>query len=743
MAFSAHPWVSFRFKRFLQKLVAKEVMTYDDVDEYLRHPVLPDIFAFLGQQPDKHALIEEEAKCEYGDILLSEKEAQRLAPLFERAIVKEEGYWLLPTGEEQALAVFTLIPFDHLVAELEDEYGLVVEPHLLLPSVARKLGLVSASGEDEGGKGQDSQGDTHEEEGSEEEVEGGKTEEEGETKEHGKPPATQVKASAFPESGGREKEEHDEAFSYEGKDGRKKRGVPSPFSAEAEGFILPSSVRTVSVSDIRELDEKLLTSLPKELMEKLRFIPWRIEGDKVAIITPDPKNFLILDTVQVALRRRVIAYEIDPVGFDLIFTRLFRGKGREGFQGLQNLEGVKLEEEEESHVEEEPTNEGEARQYVTRLLKEALYNDASDIHLIPERNRVRVQFRQDGVLRDYDALNRMDYPSILSVIKLMAGMNISEKRLPQDGRLRYRVGGTRVDLRVSTVPTVYGERVVMRLLKRAEDIPEVEGLGFLPDTLEKFKKLIAQPYGLILITGPTGSGKSFTNFSALKRIRSPEKNILTVEDPVEYEIPGISQVQVKPQIGLTFATVLRSFLRQDPDVIMVGEIRDEETARIAIEAALTGHLVLATLHTNDAPQAILRLEEMGLERYNVAAALLGVLAQRLVRKLCPRCKTPSPGDKVVFYKELMEKAGLEPEGSFYEAVGCEACGGTGFRGRMPIHELLVADDQLRELLSRKGGASEIKEAVLRTGMRTLRQDGLLKAAQGLTTVQEVLNRTLE
>jgi type II secretory ATPase GspE/PulE/Tfp pilus assembly ATPase PilB-like protein len=736
VAFAAHPWVSFRFKRFLQELVAKGVMTYDDVDEYLRHPVLPDIFAFLGHRPDKHSPIEEEARREYGDILLSEEEAQRLAPLFERAIVKEEGYWLLPMDEGQALAVFTLIPFDYLVAELEDEYGLIVEPRLLLPSVARKLGLVSAGGEE--GEGRDGQSGTPEREEGEEEVE------EGEIEELAKTSTAPVKASSFSEGEERKKEERSEVSPHEGKDGRKKKAVPSPFSAEVESFILPSSALTVSVSDVREIDEKLLASLPKELMEKLRFIPWRIEGDKVAIITPDPKNFLILDTVQVALRRRVIAYEIDPVGFDLIFTRLFRGKGREGFHGLQNADEVEVGEEEESHAEEEErANEGEARQYVTRLLKEALYNDASDIHLIPERSRVRVQFRKDGVLRDYDVLNRMDYPSILSVIKLMSGMNISEKRLPQDGRLRHRVGGARIDLRVSTVPTVYGERVVMRLLKRAENIPEVEELGFLPDTLEKFKKLIAQPYGLILITGPTGSGKSFTSFSALKRIKSPEKNILTVEDPVEYEIPGISQVQVKPQIGLTFAAVLRSFLRQDPDVIMVGEIRDEETARIAIEAALTGHLVLATLHTNDAPQAILRLEEMGLERYNVAAALLGVLAQRLVRKLCPKCKTPSPQDKVVLYKELMEEAGLEPEGTFYEAVGCEACGGTGFKGRMPIHELLVMDDQLRELLSQKSGAAEIREAAFRAGMRTLRQDGLLKAAQGLTTVQEVLSRTLE
>lgn len=734
MAFAAHPWVSFRFKRLLQELVAKGVVTYDDVDEYLRHPVLPDIFAFFGHQPDKRLLIEEEASREYGDILLSEEEAQRLAPLFERAMVKGEGYWLLPTGEEQALAVFTLIPFDYLLAELEDEYRLMVEPRLLLPSVARKLGLVSAGRRET--EGRDRRGGSPEREG------GGEGPEEGGAEEHAETSTASVGAPSFPGGEGEKKGGRSEVSPEEGGDGRKKGGIPSPFSAELESLILPSSARTVSVSDVRELDEKLLASLPKELMEKLRFIPWRIEGDKVAIITPDPKNFLILDTVQVALRRRVIAYEIDPVGFDLIFTRLFRGKGREGFQGLQSAEEIKVEGEEEDH-EEEPANEGEARQYVTRLLKEALYNDASDIHLVPERSRVRVKLRQDGVLRDYDVLNRMDYPAILSVIKLMSGMNISEKRLPQDGRLRYRVGGARVDLRVSTVPTVYGERVVMRLLKRAENIPEVEELGFLPDTLEKFKRLIAQPYGLILITGPTGSGKSFTNFSALKRIKSPEKNILTVEDPVEYEIPGISQVQVKPQIGLTFAAVLRSFLRQDPDVIMVGEIRDEETARIAIEAALTGHLVLATLHTNNAPQAILRLEEMGLERYNVATALLGVLAQRLVRKLCPKCKTPSPQDKVSFYKELMREAGLEAEGTFYEAVGCEACGGTGFKGRMPIHELLVMDDGLRELLSRKAGATEIKEAALRAGMRTLRQDGLLKAAQGLTTVQEVLNRTLE
>ncbi len=398
------------------------------------------------------------------------------------------------------------------------------------------------------------------------------------------------------------------------------------------------------------------------------------------------------------------------------------------------------EEEERAASQEE---EGEARKYVTGLLKEALYRDASDIHLVPERSVVWVRMRRDGILYDHDKLSRQEYPAVLSVVKLMSGMDINEKRLPQDGRLRYRAGNIKLDLRTSTVPTVYGERVVMRLLKSAEDIPEVEGLGFLPDTLERFKALISNAYGLILITGPTGSGKSFTNFSVLKRLRSPEKNILTVEDPVEYEIPGISQVQVKPQIGLTFAKVLRSFLRQDPDVIMVGEIRDAETAKIATEAALTGHLVLATLHTNDAPQAVLRLEEMGVERYNVAASLLGVLSQRLVRRLCPSCKRPAPPERERFYLEVMRQVDLEPTGTFYEPGGCEVCEGRGYKGRLPLHELLVVNDRVREEILRTESLTRLKRVAQEEGMRTLRQDGLLKAAMGLTTVQEVLNRTVE
>ncbi len=363
----------------------------------------------------------------------------------------------------------------------------------------------------------------------------------------------------------------------------------------------------------------------------------------------------------------------------------------------------------------------------------------------PQRGEVLVRFQVDGVLRGWTRIGRAGYAPVVSVVKLMSGMDISEKRLSQDGRLRYRISPKEMaDFRVSTVPATYGERVVMRLLRSAKDIPELEALGFLPDTLEAFKSVISRPYGLILVTGPTGSGKSFTNFSVLKRISGPEKNVLTVEDLVEYEIPGISQIQVKANIGLTFARVLRSFLRQDPDVIMVGEIRDAETAKIATEAALTGHLVLATLHTNDAAQAVTRLEEMGVERYNIAASLLAALSQRLARRLCA-CKVPSDPEQVAFYTEVYREAGVEvPQGAaFYEPGGCPKCGGTGYKGRMLIHELLVVKDTTRQAILELEAASALKEHAVREGMRTLRQDGLLKAALGQTTVQEVLQRTIE
>ena len=324
----------------------------------------------------------------------------------------------------------------------------------------------------------------------------------------------------------------------------------------------------------------------------------------------------------------------------------------------------------------------------------------------------------------------------------MGGLNIAERRVPQDGRVRFKDKTMEVDLRLSTLPTVYGEKSVMRILKKASSIPEIEQLGFADYNFTRFSDVIQKPYGIFLITGPTGSGKSFSTFSILKRVAVPEVNVTTVEDPVEYEIPGINQTQVNNKAGLTFASALRSFLRQDPDIIMIGEIRDTETAKIAVEAALTGHLVIATLHTNDAAGAVTRLEEMGVEPFNISASLLGVLAQRLVRKVCKDCRveyTPDP--------EILRRMGLaesEVKGqTLYRGVGCEKCGGSGYNGRYAIHELLTVETAVETAIVQGKSSSEIKDVAVEGGMKTLRDDGVFKAFKGITTLEEVLARTTD
>jgi type IV pilus assembly protein PilB len=308
--------------------------------------------------------------------------------------------------------------------------------------------------------------------------------------------------------------------------------------------------------------------------------------------------------------------------------------------------------------------------------------------------------------------------------------------------VRFKDRTAELDLRLSTLPTVYGEKIVMRLLKKAANIPEIEQLGFAPYNFQRFADVIQKPYGMFLITGPTGSGKSFTTFSILKRVATPDVNVTTVEDPVEYEIPGINQTQVNIKAGLDFSRALRAFLRQDPDIIMVGEIRDHETAKIAMEAALTGHLLIATLHTNDAPSAVVRLTEMGIEPFNVSASLIGVLAQRLVRKVCRDCRVEYTPDESVMRRLELELTELRGK-TLFRGVGCEKCGGSGYNGRHAIHELLVVDDVLETAIVREASALEIRNLAMAGGMRTLRQDGIHKAFEGITTLEEVLARTAE
>jgi general secretion pathway protein E len=376
---------------------------------------------------------------------------------------------------------------------------------------------------------------------------------------------------------------------------------------------------------------------------------------------------------------------------------------------------------------------------VNQILSRAVEQRASDIHVEPFENELRVRYRIDGVLHDVDPPSRALTAAIISRIKLMAKLNIAERRLPQDGRIKIRLVGREIDLRVSSLPTLYGESVVLRILDRSSIVVDLDRLGMPRDTLAQFTHMIEQPHGLLLVTGPTGSGKTTTLYGALDKINSPEMKIITIEDPVEYQLRGVNQIHVRSQIGLTFASGLRSIVRQDPDVIMVGEIRDPETAEIAIQAALTGHLVLATLHTNDAAGAVSRLLDMGVEDYLLASSLIGVLAQRLVRVLCVVCKKAVPAGPELAREHGI--AGAESLQTVYEEVGCRECAGTGYRGRSGIYELLPVNEDIRKMILARKPADQIKHTAVEQGMRTLRDDGWRKVAEGVSTVGEVLRVT--
>ena len=372
----------------------------------------------------------------------------------------------------------------------------------------------------------------------------------------------------------------------------------------------------------------------------------------------------------------------------------------------------------------EAANDAPIIRMLNALLTQAAKDGASDIHIEPYERSSAVRFRVDGTLREVVQPNKALHAALISRLKIMAELDIAEKRLPQDGRISLRIGGRAIDVRVSTLPSAHGERAVLRLLDKGEARFTLESLGMSGDTLAKFKRLTQQPHGIVLVTGPTGSGKTTTLYAGLGQVDTSTTNVLTVEDPVEYELPGIGQTQVNPKIELTFARALRAILRQDPDVIMIGEIRDFETAQIAIQASLTGHLVLATLHTNDAPSAVTRLTDMGVEPFLLSSSLLGVLAQRLVRKLCTACRKPD------------DKGRWHP-------VGCAACGNTGYKGRTGIYELMVADTAVQSLIHSRAAESQLFVAAEKAGMRTMREDGERLVAEGVTSLEELLRVTRE
>jgi len=490
-----------------------------------------------------------------------------------------------------------------------------------------------------------------------------------------------------------------------------------------------------------KIDPLVVTMVPEPTVRRYQAMPIRLEGNVLIVAMKDPRHVFALDDI-----RLITGKEIQPaVSTEDALNRMINRFYRDGAD-MDELARAMLAEVRSGQVEvEEDTSaidDNALVKVVNNIIREAILNDISDIHIEPRPESVIVRVRKDGSLREYMTMPKATAGALAARIKIMGGLNIAERRLPQDGRIRYKDRSTEVDLRLSTLPTVYGEKIVMRLLKKATSIPEIEQLGFAVHNYQRFTDVIKKPYGMFLITGPTGSGKSFTTFSILKRIATPDVNVTTVEDPVEYEVPGINQTQVNVKAGLDFARALRSFLRQDPDVIMVGEIRDHETAKISMEAALTGHLLIATLHTNDSAGAVVRLTEMGIEPFNVSASLIGVLAQRLVRRVCRECRieyTPEP--------DVLRRLGMPPEEirgkKLFRGVGCEKCGGSGYNGRYAIHELLIVDDALSNAIVKEASALELKEIAMKSGMRTLREDGVLKAFEGITTLEEVLARTAE
>lgn len=502
----------------------------------------------------------------------------------------------------------------------------------------------------------------------------------------------------------------------------------------------------ISVDDV---DPELVKQVPINFAKQAKFIPLKRVGDFVAVAVADPLDTALLDHA-----RMLLGCEVEPRvsrGSTIIdaINSVYDRSLNEAEQVVGEMEAQDLDAAEQVLEEAQDLldsgDEAPIIRLVNSLLFRAAKERASDIHIEPMERDLAVRFRIDGVLHNIIKPPKRYQNSIISRVKIMAQLNIAEKRLPQDGRIKIKLAGRDIDIRVSTIPTVHGESIVMRLLDKSATLLDLAEIGMNPGILKEIDELIRRSHGIVLVTGPTGSGKTTTLYGALTRINTPEVKILTVEDPVEYQLKGINQMPINPKIGLTFASGLRSFLRQDPDIIMVGEIRDKETANIAIEASLTGHLVFSTVHTNDAAGAVTRLVEMGVEPFLVSSSLMAVMAQRLVRRVCMECREPhEPTDeeisKLGMSRDRFRALGGE---TTYRAKGCPACGRAGYRGRTGIYELLIVDDDVRQLILKNVDSGTIKKKAMEKGMLTLLDDGALKVAQGQTTIAEVLSVTQE
>jgi type IV pilus assembly protein PilB len=502
--------------------------------------------------------------------------------------------------------------------------------------------------------------------------------------------------------------------------------------------------------DRSQIDEQASKSIPQSMIQRHSAIPIKRDGNRLVVAMADPTNVFALDDI-----RLMTGYEVEPVlasPEDIAAVQRSDSTAAMSDESLQTAlqalgvgGGASIDTEvmsgagvdEDVDRAQQLAEEAPIIRVVNVIIQTAIKERASDIHIEPDRRGVRVRYRIDGVLHERMNIPKYVHAPLISRIKIMADMNIAERRVPLDGRIHVRHEGKDYDLRVSTLPTVFGEKAVMRILDQSSVLIGLNKLGMFPEVQAEVETIIVQPNGMFLSTGPTGSGKTTTQYAILNKINSVEKNIITIEDPVEYQLPGINQVHVNRKAGLTFANAMRHFLRQDPDIIMVGEIRDLETAEIAVQAALTGHLVLSTLHTNDAPSAVTRLVDMGVEPFLISASVAAVLAQRLARKICPNCKEQYRPPVEALTRVGFRVADAE-DVVFYRGRGCEQCMHTGYYGRIGIFELMLMNEEIQDLVVKRAPLSEIVEAAIANGMKTLKQDGFEKVIEGMTTIEEVM-----
>jgi type IV pilus assembly protein PilB len=483
------------------------------------------------------------------------------------------------------------------------------------------------------------------------------------------------------------------------------------------------------------VDGSAVGRVPDAVCRRHTLLPIGFEEGKLLVAMADPANVFAIDDVKSLTRMDVVAVVSTKADVLAAIDRFHRGDAE--LDDLSMAIDNNSDDDDDLSKVKEIVEDAPIVKFVNLLITQAIQDRASDIHIEPTEKDLRVRFRIDGVLHEVMRSPKTITSGVTSRLKIMADINIAERRIPQDGRLSVNSNGKKIDLRVATLPTVWGEKIVMRVLDNSTAMLKLSDLGFSDPNYEVYSKSFVKPYGMILVTGPTGSGKSTTLYATLNIVSRPEVNVITVEDPVEYRLPGINQVQTNAKAGLTFSAALRSILRSDPDIVLLGEIRDGETAHIAVEAALTGHLVLSTLHTNDAPSAVVRLTEMGIEPFLVGSALDAVLAQRLARRLCPKCKEPyTPTPELLLETGFPWQDGMDLP-TLYRPVGCSACAKTGYKGRLALHEVMAVSEEIEKLTVERASSMAISKVAIEQGMITLRHDGLLKVMAGVTSVEEI------